>query len=79
VFRWNRSLVDQVAKSYLGPDAFANLSFSFWHHNIHLERLGRAAGGRHRGLRVVKAVKGALDTAAASAGNQFCGLVLKRR
>jgi SAM-dependent methyltransferase len=79
VFRWNRALVDQIAKSYLGPEGFANLSFSFWHHNIHLERLGRAAGGRDRGLRVVKAVKGVLDTAAPAAGNQFCGLVLKGR
>jgi SAM-dependent methyltransferase len=78
VFRWSRSLVDDVAKSYLGPDSFENLSYPFWHHNIQLVRLGRLAGGGRSGRAAVAATKRTLDTIARGAGNSFCGLVVKR-
>jgi hypothetical protein len=76
VFRWTRKLVEDVSSSYLGPDAFRNLSFSFWHHNPSFDRLGRKLGGGRAGLTVIKGIKGLLDGLAARAGNQFCGLVL---
>jgi SAM-dependent methyltransferase len=78
VFRWNRRLVDDLASSYLGPDAFENLSFSFWHHNVVLANLGRRMGGGAVALGAVKALKRGLDAAASGMGNQFCGIVLKR-
>jgi hypothetical protein len=78
VFRWDRLLVEQIASSYLGPDAFDNLSFSFWHHNVVLERLCRTLGGRRGGVAVARLVKATLDRAAGRFGNQFCGLVIKR-
>jgi hypothetical protein len=70
--------VEQVAASYLGPEAFDNLSFSFWHHNVILERLGRTLGGRRGGIVVAGLVKTILDLAIGRFGNQFCGLVVKR-
>jgi SAM-dependent methyltransferase len=78
VFRWTRKLVDDVAASYLGPDSFDNLSFSFWHHNPSFARLGQRMGGGPAALLTIKAVKYALDHALSSQGNQFCGLILKR-
>jgi hypothetical protein len=78
VFRWDKLLVEQVAASYLGPEAFDNLSFSFWHHNVILERLGRTLGGRRGGIVVAGLVKTILDLAIGRFGNQFCGLVVKR-
>jgi hypothetical protein len=78
VFRWDRALVEDVASSYLGPDAFDNLSFSFWHHNLHLERLGRRMGGGERGRDRIRLLKRAIDLPFARVGNQFCGLVVMR-
>lgn len=78
VFRWNTKLVEDVSSSLLGPDSFHNLSFSFWHHNIRLERLGRKLGGGSRGTRGVRALKRVADVSLGRFGNQFCGLVVKR-
>lgn len=78
VFRWSRRLVEEVSSSYLGRDASVNLSFSFWHHNIVLERLGRKVRPAQAARPVVAATKTALDAVAGRAGNQFCGLVVKR-
>jgi 2-polyprenyl-3-methyl-5-hydroxy-6-metoxy-1,4-benzoquinol methylase len=78
VFRWDKPLVEQIASSYLGPDAFDNLSFSFWHHNLVLERFCRVIGGRRGGVAVAGMVKATLDLAAGRFGNQFCGFVIKR-
>jgi SAM-dependent methyltransferase len=78
VFRWDRALVEDVASSYLGPDAFDNLSFSFWHHNLHLERLGRRMGGGERGRDRIRLLKRAIDLPFARVGNQFCGLIVMR-
>jgi hypothetical protein len=77
VFRWNRKLVHDVASSFLCSERFLNLSYSFWHHNIVFERVGRALGSGVLGLSTVKLIKSALDTVVYSAGNQFCGLVVK--
>lgn len=79
VFRWTTRLVEEVASSYLGRDAFDNLSFSFWHHNVVLDRLGQKLGGGDRGLKMVKALKRTADAIASGQGNQFCGMVVKRR
>lgn len=76
VFRWTRGLVEDVASSYLGPDAFRNLSFSFWHHNPVFARLGQKLGGGAFAVQVIRAIKAMLDLLAGHAGNQFCGLVL---
>lgn len=77
VFRWRRSLVEDVASSYLGRNSFRNLSFSFWHHNIALHRLGRALGGGATAIKVIDMTKRLADGALGRWGNQFCGLVLK--
>jgi SAM-dependent methyltransferase len=79
VFRWNRQLVDQVANSYLGPDSCVNHSFSFWHHNVHLDRLGRRLGGGHRAVRVIDTLKRTGDRVLPRSGNQFCGTIVKLR
>jgi len=78
VFRWSRSLVEDIASSYLGPDSFDNLSFSYWHHNMVFARLAKAVGEGQRGVSAVKAAKGILDTTAGRFGNMFSGIVLKR-
>ncbi len=77
VFRWNRRLVEQVTSGYLGPDAFDNLSFSFWHHNLVFAKITQVLGGA-RGLPLIKIIKRILDLMAGKYGNQFCGMVLKR-
>jgi ubiquinone/menaquinone biosynthesis C-methylase UbiE len=77
VFRWNRRMVEQVASSYLGRTPFTNLSESFWHHNLHLDRLGRHLGGGERAVRLLAAVKRVADTTLPNRGNLFCGLVVK--
>jgi ubiquinone/menaquinone biosynthesis C-methylase UbiE len=77
VFRWNRKLVEQVISSYLGPDRFENLSFSFWHHNPVYAKIAQRLGSS-LGLFTVKAVKLLLDMTMGKFGNQFCGLILKR-
>lgn len=78
VFRWTKKLVEDVASSYLGPDSFLNLSFSFWHHNVVYHRLGKALGEGAIGLNAIRAIKYSLDIPLGWAGNQFCGLILKR-
>lgn len=78
VFRWNRRMVDQVAKSYLGPDSFDNASFNFWHHNVRLESLANRLGWKgEKGVARLARLKGAADRAWPSGGNQFCGMVIK--
>jgi ubiquinone/menaquinone biosynthesis C-methylase UbiE len=77
VFRWDRRLVHDVAASYLGTDAFNNLSFSFWHHNVHYARLAERLGGGSASLRTIKVLKGVLDAPLGRFGNQFCGLLVK--
>lgn len=79
VFRWDRRLLEQVTYSYLGPDSFRDLSYTYWHHNIHMERLGQKLGGGERGIRILSNVKNALDRIAPNHGNKFCGLVIKTR
>ncbi len=79
VFRWDRRLVDQVASSYLGRDACTNLSYSYWHHNVHLDRLGRRLGGGARSVRVIDLLKRTIDRALPGLGNLFCGMVVIHR
>lgn len=78
VFRWTRKLVQDVASSYLPPDSFQNLSFSFWQHNILFDRVGKRLGGGRLGLLTIRVLKYFLDSALGKFGNQFCGLILKR-
>ncbi|MBZ0073212.1 MAG: class I SAM-dependent methyltransferase [Gammaproteobacteria bacterium] len=78
VFRWNRRLVGDVSSSYLVEKPFDNLSFSFWHHNIVLGRLGRLVGGGRQGVLLVRTLKVLLDGLMGRWGNQFCGLVVKQ-
>jgi SAM-dependent methyltransferase len=75
VFRWDRRLVDQVASSFVGSPEFVNASFSFWHHNVVLERLTRRLP-RPVAVFFLRAAKTLLDRVVGRAGNQFCGLVL---
>ena len=77
VFRWDFDLVEQVSCAYLGRGAFRNETFSFWHHNVHLDRLARRLGPSSRALGVVKALKTTADTVAPRGGNQICGMVIK--
>lgn len=79
VFRWTRKLVEDVASSYLGPGAFCNLSFSFWHHNPVFARLGRKLGGGRFAIGSLRTLKVMLDGLGARWGNQFCGLVVVTR
>jgi hypothetical protein len=77
VFRWTRKLVEQLASSYLGPDSFKNLSFSFWHHNVVFAKLGTLLRGGKFALKSIRICKAALDLLCPSIGNQFCGMVVK--
>lgn len=77
VFRWNKELVEQVASSYLGRGSFRNLSFSFFHHNIVLERIGRKMGGCAMATYFIAILKKICDVAFGRAGNQFCGMIIK--
>ncbi len=76
VFRWSRRLVQQVASSYLGRGTFRNESFSFWHHNVYLDRLGRRLGQPGAAARRIDRVKGIADAVLPWGGNQFCGMVV---
>jgi hypothetical protein len=78
VFRWTRGLVGQIASSYLGPDSFDNLSFSFFHHNVVYDRIATLLGRGALARRSVETIKWSLDHALPGMGNQFCGLVRKR-
>ena len=77
VFRWDRRMVEQVASAYLGPDTFTNASYSFWHHNIKMEKLGVRLGGGAKAARRIEYMKRLIDQVAGHAGNQFCGLIIK--
>lgn len=79
VFRWDKRLVQDIANSYLGKEAFQNLSFSFWHHNLALEKLGKCFGGGASGVQAVKIAKSFLKLIAGRMGNQFCGLIVKNQ
>ena len=79
VFRWTRRLVEDVASSYLGRDSFTNLSFSFWHHNIVLERIARSLGGGSFSISCLRFGKATMDRLFGHAGNQFCCIILKKQ
>jgi SAM-dependent methyltransferase len=79
VFRWSRRLVEQISSGYLGQGRSVNLSFAFWHHNVVLERLGRKVRPARAAKPTIAATKTVLDAVAGRAGNQFCGLVVKRQ
>ncbi len=79
VFRWKKKLVEDVANSLLGPNSFTNLSFSFWHHNLVLDKVGRLIGGGKPAIFIIDRVKRVMDAAFGRFGNQFCGLVVKNK
>ncbi len=79
VFRWTKRLVQDATCSYLGRSAFENLSFSFWHHNVVLARVGQRLGDGGFAIAFIKIVKACLDFLLPGMGNQFCGLVIKKR
>ena len=76
VFRWDKQLVEQIISSYLGPNGFVNLSFSFWHHNPVYGRIANLFGSS-LGLPVINLLKTTLDLCIGNFGNQFSGMVLK--
>lgn len=78
VFRWTKDLVNDVTSSYLGHPEFMNLSFSFWHHNIQMERIGRALGGGRFAVFALSTTKTFLNGALAGSANQFCGMIVKK-
>ena len=77
VFRWDKKLVEQIISSYLGPNEFVNLSFSFCHHNPVYGKIANRFG-KSLGLPLIKFIKATLDMCIGNFGNQFSGLVLKR-
>lgn len=77
VFRWDRRMVDQVAKSYLGRNSFTNASFSFWHHNTKLASLGARLGGGDQAVAKIAQLKRIADRMLPEGGNQFCGMIVK--
>jgi len=79
VFRWSKGLVEAVASSYLGPDSFDNLSFSYWHHNVVYARIADLVVSRHAAVVTLRAIKAVLDVTLGSSGNMFSGIVLKTR
>jgi hypothetical protein len=78
VFRWTKKLVGDVTASYLGSDAFENLSFSFCHHNVAFARLGRVLGNGSVALASIQALKSSMDFFFSGMGNQFCGMIVKK-
>jgi SAM-dependent methyltransferase len=78
VFRWSRRLVEGVASSFMGPNSFENLSFSFWHHTAQFARLGKLLGGRTLATVAFRSLKFTLDVTLRPFGNQFCGMVVKK-
>jgi ubiquinone/menaquinone biosynthesis C-methylase UbiE len=76
-FRWNKRLVEQIASSYLGRETYRNLSFSYWHHNIAMARMGKIVGGGLWAKDFVAFAKATLDRLAPISGNMFSGIVLK--
>jgi len=78
VFRWTKYLVQDIGSSYLGPDAFDNLSFSYWHHNIVYAKLGKIVGGGRPGLILIGLLKFVLDHAMPLRGNALTGIIIKR-
>jgi hypothetical protein len=79
VFRWTKRLVRDISCSYLGRNTFQTLSFSFWHHNIVLDKVGQRLGGGVFAISCIRAVKAFMDFLLPAMGNQFCGLVIKER
>jgi ubiquinone/menaquinone biosynthesis C-methylase UbiE len=79
VFRWSKDLVQDVASSYLGRDAFQNLSFTFWHHNPVFYKIGGVLGSGTFSITCIRALKATLDALLASAGNNMCGMILKNK
>jgi hypothetical protein len=79
VFRWTKRLVQDIACSYLGPSAFQNLSFSFWHHNVVLAKAGQRFGGGRFAISCIRLAKTTIDFLLPRMGNQFCGLIVKER
>lgn len=77
VFRWNKRLVEDVAASYLGPNAFDNHSVTYWHHTLVYKKLARKIGGG-LGRTAVRLIKSTLEGVLPNHGNIICGLVLKK-
>jgi SAM-dependent methyltransferase len=77
VFRWSKKLVGDVASSYLGDGQFQNASFSFWHHNPVLARLGTTLGGGSGAIALLRGLKFLFNSALSRQGNQFCGMVVR--
>lgn len=77
VFRWDKALVGKVLSSYLGPNGWTNISFSYCHHNIVYAKIINVLGSS-LGLPAIKFIKALLDTTMGRFGNALCGLVLKQ-
>jgi hypothetical protein len=77
VFRWNKRLVEDVAASYLGPNAFDNHSVTYWHHTIVYKKLAHKLGGG-LGRAAVRLIKFTLQGLFPQSGNNICGMVIKK-
>jgi hypothetical protein len=76
VFRWNRKLIPDVARSYLGHDHFRDASFTFWYHQDRFAQALKALGDGRFALHALKLLIGALNLLPLRR-NQVCGLIVK--
>ena len=78
VFRWKKTLVQAICNSFLGEDSFSNQSFSFWHHNVLMERfMKRFIKDPKISTVILKLFSSVINRTLGLLGNQFCGLIVK--
>lgn len=76
VFRWNRRVFRDVARSYLLDEVAKVEVVRFWDHNVTVRRLAEGVGGGRLGLAAAKATYLALN-GLWWMGNAMAGIVLK--
>jgi hypothetical protein len=77
VFRWNRRVFRDVARSYLLDEVAKVEVVRFWDHNVTVRRLAEGVGGGRLGLAAAKATYMALNAGLWWMGNAMAGIVLK--
>ena len=77
VFRWSRSLVREVAHSYLLRRAARIDVLRFWDHNVTMKRVADRFGGDALGLAAARATYRVLDLGAPWLGNMMVAVVCK--
>ncbi|MSR05503.1 MAG: class I SAM-dependent methyltransferase [Gemmatimonadetes bacterium] len=76
VFRWNRTMLEQLTNSYC-LDAARVRAIRVWDHNVVMGRVGRLVGGGRAGLALARLVYGVLDATLWWCGNMMIGVVLR--